>query len=82
MDIIGTSVGVKLARSADDVISIASQEKGFAAGLMNEFTGILDGGLTTSVGLSNTVATVAKVAAGTKFADTIRELPLVGEFLQ
>jgi len=82
MQIFGTSVAVKLAVSAENVVSIASQEKSFVSGLLNEAVGMVDGGLSTSVGLSHTVGEVAKVALGAKFAEPIRNLPGVGQFLQ
>lgn len=64
MSMFGKSVGYKLARSAEDVLSIASQEKGMGAGLAKEVAGMFDGGLSGSAGLSHTIAEVGKVVGG------------------
>ena len=61
MDLFANSVAVNLKRAADDTISIDTQEKGFVAGLLAEGKSLFNGGLTTSVGLSKTVAEVGKV---------------------
>jgi hypothetical protein len=64
MSMFDTSRYYKLAVSEAGVISVAEQGEGLAQGLLNEVTGILDGGLTGAVGMAHTAADAAKIYAG------------------
>jgi hypothetical protein len=66
MSAFGTSIAVKLKADPADAkkVVIDTQEASLTKGVINEVTGIFDGGLSTSVGLSHTLGVGLKVAAG------------------
>jgi len=55
--------------------------KGYVDGVIAGATGWLNGGRTAAVGAAHTTVSLAGIALGAKFADTIRKTPLIGEFL-
>jgi len=83
MSIFGKSVSVKLAQDATTgVVSLASQSPLFVDACISEVVGLVDGGLSTSVGAAHTFMQVVKMGVGVKFADQARELPLSGDLLK
>lgn len=76
------SVALTLAQNDAGVVSIASQTPGLVGGLTSELTGLINGGQTTSVGLSHTIASVGLVTGGIAIANKTsftKGLPLIGE---
>lgn len=77
-----SSVSVTLNQDAAGLVTIASQEAGFVPGLVAELTGLVNGGKTTSVGMTSTVANVAKMLSGVAVANKTqftKTLPVIGE---
>lgn len=76
-----TSVAVTMTSTADDVVSISSQEKGFVKAAVAGVTGMINGGSTAAVGMANTVLEVAKIATGVAIAnktDFTKRFPVIG----
>lgn len=76
------SRGYTLAQAADGTLSVSAQEAGLVKGLTSELTGMLNGGETGSVGMSHTVAEVAKVGAGVAIANKTsftQSWPVIGQ---
>lgn len=83
MSLFSESRAVTLAQAADGVVSITKQEAGLIPGLLAEATGRLNGGMSTSVGLSHTLAAILDVAGGAALANRTRltdNLPLIGKY--
>lgn len=81
ISIASPSVALNLTSNESDVVSIASQEKGFVKAAIADVTGMLNGGSTAAVGLASTVMTVAKVGAGIAIAnrtDFTKNFPVIG----
>jgi len=82
---VSDSYGIKFKSNATTGVPEidGTPEKGFVPGLMNEVTGLINGGATTSVGASHTVAEGAKMILGARLKDQIAGMPggrfLVGE---
>lgn len=76
------SVAVTLAQNDAGVVSIASQTPGLVGGVTAELTGLINGGATTSVGASHTLAKAGLFAGGIATANKTnftKSLPIIGE---